>query len=66
MKHQPQNKIKETKITIAISVIKGLIQKGKIKEAIEICERNNISAKQFGVITKYVDKDAKEIYSLVF
>ncbi|MCM1083942.1 MAG: hypothetical protein NC393_07910 [Clostridium sp.] len=66
MKHQPQSKIKETNTTIAISVIKNLILKNDIKKAVETCEKNNISAEQFGLIAKYADKDAKEIYALVF
>lgn len=66
MRHQKQSELKRMRITIAISVIKELIEKDDIKKSIEICEKNKISAEQFGLITRYSDREPLEIYSLVF
>lgn len=37
---------------IAISIIKGQLEKGNIPNSIEIAKRNGISARKFGEITK--------------
>ena len=42
-----------------------MIMEDKIKDAIEVCEKNHISAEQFGQIVKYVDEDTQTIYSIL-
>jgi hypothetical protein len=52
MKHQSKNSLKQTDLLIAESVIKNLIKQDRIKEAIDICEKKNISSQRFGELVK--------------
>ena len=52
MKHESKETIKSKDLLMAEAVIKGLILKGEIKRAIEICDKHNIDAKRFGELTK--------------
>ena len=52
MKHQTQDQLRAKDLLIAEAVIKGMIQKDKIKEAIELCEKKHISAERFGELTR--------------
>jgi hypothetical protein len=54
MKHQSKISLKQKNLLIAESVIKNLIKQEKVKEAIEICKKNNISSKRFGELVKEV------------
>ncbi|WP_297419719.1 hypothetical protein [Clostridium sp.] len=57
MRHQKKEVLKKQDILIAEAVIKGLIKKGEIKEAIKICERKNISSERFGELGKIVTEE---------
>ena len=52
MKHTTQEQLKSLDLQIAESVIKGMIQKGKIKESIELAEKKKISSGRYGELTK--------------
>ena len=52
MKHTTQEQLKSLDLQIAESVIKGMIQKGKIKESIELAEKKSISSERYGELTK--------------
>jgi len=52
MKHTTQEQLKSLDLQIAESVIKGMIQKGKIKESIELAEKKSISSGRYGELTK--------------
>ena len=57
MRHQTQQQIKATNTMIAESVIKAMIQKGKIKEAVELAEQRHISPERFRELTSITEKE---------
>ena len=57
MKHQTQKQRRNFDLQIAESVIKGMIQKGKIKESIELAEKKRISAERYGELVRMVTEN---------
>lgn len=65
MKHKPQTTLKKQNDIIAIAAIKGCIEKGNIKEAVNIAERRKFTPEQFGIISHMTEEAAENIYKKV-
>lgn len=65
MRHPTQESLKKKNDTIAIAVIKGLVDEGRFPEAIDVAEKRKLTPEQFGKIANMTDLSAEEIYKRV-
>lgn len=65
MRKPTQEQLKKKNDIIAIAVIKGLVQDGNIKEAVNTAEKRKFTPEQFGKIANMTDLSAEEIYKRV-
>lgn len=65
MRRPTQEQLKKKNDIIAIAIIKVLLEKDKLSEAIDVAEKRKFTPEQFGKMAHMVDLSAEKIYKTV-